>query len=197
MWWLEQSKEPKPSLAIGQFLLFPREEYWRIGGHEAVKSRILEDIWMGIEVSRHGGRHLAIDLSSVVSCNMYSTLGFMWQGLTRCIYSVAAISTIALVALLIVGYFFFLAPFYWLWNELFIVDASLALRAVIMSQVAIILAMRWLIDNNFKAPIISTLLHPIGFFFIILTCMYAIVQQAVGTSVYWKNRLYGKESPIK
>jgi chlorobactene glucosyltransferase len=196
MWWLQRFKKPKPSVAIGQFLLFPREEYWRIGGHEAVKSKILEDIWLGIEISRHGGRHLAIDLSSVVSCDMYKTLGSMWQGLTRCIYSVAAISTIALIGLMIAGYLFFLAPFYWLLNELFIVDASLALRAVVMSQVAILLAMRWTVDNHFKAPVISTLLHPIGLFFIILTCIYAIVQQAVGASVYWKNRLYGKESTI-
>lgn len=197
LWWLQRSKEPKPSLAIGQFLLFPREEYWRIGGHEIVKSKILEDIWLGIEVSRHGGKHLAVDLSSVVSCNMYRTLGTMWQGLTRCIYSVAAISTVALFGLMIVGYFFFLAPFYWLWNELFIVDATLILRAVVMSQVSIILAMRWLVDNHFKASVVSTMLHPIGLFYIILTCLYAIAQQVVGAGVCWKNRLYGKESTVK
>jgi len=197
MWWLQRSKEPKPSVAIGQFLLFPREEYWRIGGHEIVKSKILEDIWLGIEVSRHGGKHLAVDLSSVVSCNMYRTLGTMWQGLTRCIYSVAAISTVALFGLMIVGYFFFLAPFYWLWKELFIVDATLILRAVAMSQVSIILTMRWLVDNHFKASVVSTMLHPIGLFYIILTCLYAIAQQVVGAGVCWKNRLYGKESTVK
>ncbi|MFC1979680.1 glycosyltransferase family 2 protein [Chloroflexota bacterium] len=27
LWWLQRSKEPKPSLAIGQFLLFPTDEY--------------------------------------------------------------------------------------------------------------------------------------------------------------------------
>jgi chlorobactene glucosyltransferase len=42
LWWLHRSRHPRPSLAIGQFLLFPRDEYWRIGGHRAVKSRILE-----------------------------------------------------------------------------------------------------------------------------------------------------------
>jgi chlorobactene glucosyltransferase len=194
LWWFQRSNEPKASLAIGQFLLFSREEYWRIGGHKAVKSKILEDIWLGIEVSRHGGRHFAVDLSSLVSCNMYRTLGLMWQGLTRCIYSIAEISTIALFALLIVGYFFFLAPFYWLWNELFIVDASLALRAIVMSQVAVILFMRWLVDNRFKASLISTPVHPLGFLYIILTCLYAIAEQLVGAGVYWKNRLYGKES---
>ena len=197
MWWLHRSKKPKPSMAIGQFLLFPREEYWKIGGHEAVKSKILEDIWLGVEINRHGGRHLAVDLSSLVSCNMYKTLGSMWQGLTRCVYSVAEISIVALIGLLIVGYLFFLAPFYWLWNELFIVDASLALRAVVMSQVAIILSMRWLVDNLFKASVISTPLHPVGLFFIILVCIRAIVKQVRGASVYWKNRLYGRESTVE
>jgi len=197
LWWFQRSKEPKPSIAIGQFLLFPAEEYWRIDGHRAVKSRILEDIWLGIEVSRHGGRHIAIDLSSVVSCNMYRTLGLMWQGLTRCIYSVAAISTLALFGLVIAGYFLFLAPFYWLWNELFIVDATIVLRAVIVSQVAVLLTMRRLVDNHFKASVITTTLHPVGLLFIILTCLYAIAQQLVGTGICWKNRLYGKESTVE
>ena len=47
LWWLQRSRKSKPSLAIGQFLLFPREEYWRMGGHEMVKSKILEDVWLG------------------------------------------------------------------------------------------------------------------------------------------------------
>ncbi len=197
LWWLQRSKEPKPSLAIGQFLLFPSEEYWRIDGHRAVKSRILEDVWLGAEVNRQGGRHIAVDLSPVVSCNMYRNLGAMWEGLTRCIYSVAAISTLALVGLMIAGYLLFLAPFYWLWNELLMVDATLVLRAVVISHVAIILSMRWLVDNHFKASVISTLLHPVGLLYIILTCLYAVAQQVVGAGVCWKNRLYGRESTVK
>jgi chlorobactene glucosyltransferase len=39
MWWLHRFKKPKPSMAIGQFLLFPREEYWKLGGHKVVKSK--------------------------------------------------------------------------------------------------------------------------------------------------------------
>ncbi len=196
LWWLKQFKNPKPSMAIGQFLLFSSEEYWKVGGHSVVKSKILEDIWLGIEITRHGGRHLAIDLSSVVSCNMYSTLTFMWHGLTRCIYSVAAISAMALIGLLIVGYFLFLAPFYWLWNVLFI-DTSLAVQAIVMSQVAIILAMRWFVDSHFKASILSTPLHPIGLLFIILICTRAIAKQLVGASVAWKNRFYSNESTVE
>ena len=80
LWWLQRPGTHRPSLAIGQFLLFPTDEYWRIGGHKAVKSRILEDVWIGIETHRHGGRHVAVDLSTVVACNMYRDLGEMWEG---------------------------------------------------------------------------------------------------------------------
>jgi chlorobactene glucosyltransferase len=197
LWWLQRSKVPKPSLAIGQFLLFPKEEYWKIGGHEAVKSRILEDVWLGVEITKLGGRHIAVDLSTVVSCNMYRNLGEMWEGFVKWIYSVAALSTAALVGLLIAGYIFFLAPFYWLWNALFMVDASLILRAIIVSQVSIILTMRWLVDNNFREPVVSTLLHPVGFLFLYLSALYSGVTRVLGTGVRWKNRLYGRESRVE
>ena len=197
LWWFQRSKEPKPSLAIGQFLLFPREEYWRIGGHKAVKSRILEDVWLGVEVIRHGGRHVAVDLSPVVSCNMYRSLGAMWEGFIKWIYSVASLSPVALVGLMVAGYIFFLAPFYWLWNELFVVTAPTGWGAIVIFQVATILVMRWLVDKRFKEPVVSTFLHPIGFSFLMLTGLYAGSRRVVGAGIYWKKRLYDKESCVE
>ena len=197
LWWLHRSKKPKPSLAIGQFLLFPREEYWRIGGHKTVKSRILEDVWLGVEINRHGGRHIAIDLSPVVSCNMYRSLGAMWEGFIKWIYSVAALSRAAIVLLIAAGLAFFLAPFYWLWRELFVVSTPTGWGSIIIFQVAVIMLMRWLVDKRFKGSIVSTFLHPLGFSFLVLTGLYAGSRQAVGAGVRWKKRLYRKESAIE
>lgn len=197
LWWLQRSKKPKPSLAIGQFLLFPQEEYWRIGGHKAVKSRILEDVWLGVEIKRHGGRQVAVDLSPVVSCNMYRNVGAMWEGFVKWIYSVAALSPVALVGMLIAGYVFFLAPFYWLWNDLFVATTSTGWRAILISQVSMIIVMRWLIDNHFKEPVVSSLLHPLGFSFLILAAIYAGFRRAIGIGIYWKNRLYDTESCVE
>jgi len=194
LWWLQRSKKPKPSLAIGQFLLFPREEYWRIGGHKAVMSKVLEDVWLGIEVNRHGGRHVAVDLSPVVSCNMYHTVGAMWEGFIKWVYSVALLSPVALGGLMVAGYVFFLAPFYWLWNELFVVATPTEWQAIIIFQVATILLIRWIIDRHFREPVVSTLLHPVGFSIILLACLYAGWQRWVGAGFYWKKRLYGQES---
>ena len=197
LWWFQRSKQPRPSLAIGQFLLFPSEEYWRIGGHKAVKSRILEDVWLGIEVNRHGGRHMAIDLSPVVSCSMYQNVGAMWEGFVKWSYSVTAMSPIALVGLLVAGYAFFLAPFYWLWNEFFVVAAPTVWREVVIFQVATILFMRGLVDSRFREPAVSVLFHPVGFSFLFVSGLYAGGRRIVGAGVSWKKRLYGGESPVE
>ncbi len=196
IWWLQRSGHPRPSLAVGQFLLFPTEKYWEFGGHKAVKARILEDVWLGVEVHRHGGRHIAVDLSPIVSCHMYRGMGAIWEGVSKWIYSVAALSKLALAGLLIAGYAFFLAPFYWLWNELFVVATPSDWRLIIIFQVGTVLAMRWLVDKRFHESVISTVLHPLGFSFLIITGLYAGSRQAVGAGVRWKERLYSKESNV-
>jgi chlorobactene glucosyltransferase len=194
IWWLHRSRKPRPSLAIGQFLLFSREAYWKIGGHQAVKSRIIEDVWLGVEINRSGSRHIAIDLSPVVSCNMYHDVGAMWEGFIKWMYSVAALSRIFLALLIVAAYFFFLAPFYWLWHELFV--APTGWGPIIGFQVVVIFGMRWLVDSRFKEPVVSAFLHPLGFSFLVLTAIYAGSRQVVGAGVRWKNRLYSKESAI-
>jgi chlorobactene glucosyltransferase len=197
LWWLHRSKTPRPSMAIGQFLLFPREEYWRIGGHEVVKSKIVEDVWLGIEVSRHGGRHLAIDLSPVVSCNMYRDIGTMWHGLGRSIYAVTAMAPLGLAGLLVAASLFYIGPFYWLWRGFFVISEPIIWRALVVFQVAVILFMRWLVDSRFREPAISVWFHPLGFLFYFVNVLYSGGRWLAGAGVTWKERFYGRESTVE
>ncbi len=109
----------------------------------------------------------------------------------------ASLSRIGLVLLLVAGYLFYLAPFYWLWNELFVVEAPSTWRVIVIFQVAIILVMRWMADRHFRESIIATVLHPLGFSFLFVTALYAGARQAVGAGVQWKDRLYSRESSVK
>ena len=196
LWWIHRRKSKLASVAIGQFLFFSRDEYWRMGGHEVVKSRILEDIWMGIEVAKHHGRHIAVDLSSVVSCDMYPTASAMWYGLLRCIYSVVVISPLLLFGLIIVAALIYIGPFYWLWNGFFMSPMPLVWRATVISQVVMILLIRWLVDARFKAPAVSVWLHLMGIFYLVLIVFYASWRWWIGAGVTWKEREYGEEESI-
>jgi chlorobactene glucosyltransferase len=197
LWWLHRSEGHKPSLTIGQYLLFRRDEYWRIGGHMAVKDRILEDVWLGAETVRNGGRHVAVDLSTVFNCRMYRTVGAMWEGFVKWMYSVAALSPVALVGLLAVAFIFYLAPFYWLWNGFLSTAAPTDWRFFVAFQVAMILFMRWLVEHHFRQSLLSTFLHPIGFSFWYVAGLYGGWREVVGLGVRWKERLYGEASGVK
>jgi chlorobactene glucosyltransferase len=198
LWWLQHPAHPRPSLAIGQFLLFPRDEYWKIGGHKAVQSRIVEDVWLGIEIGRRGGRHLAVDLSSVVECNMYDDVGAAWKGLGRSIYSITAIAPLGLLGLVLAAAFFYVGPFFWAWRGFFMIQPALHWQQIVASQVIVIFIMRWLVDNRFKEPAGSFIFHPFGFLFLFLDVLNAAARWLVGAGVSWKERVYGQgESVVK
>ena len=197
LWWLHRSIGHRPSLTIGQFLLFRRDEYWRIGGHMAVKDRILEDVWLGVETVQQGGRHLAIDLSTVFYCRMYRTVGAMWEGFVKWIYSIAALSPVALVGILAAVFVFYLAPFFWLWNGFLSGAAPTDWRFIVTFQVAMILFMRWIVEHHFRQSLLSTFLHPIGMSFWYMAGLYGLWREVVGLGVRWKERIYGEASGVK
>jgi chlorobactene glucosyltransferase len=195
LWWMQNSKRNMPSIAIGQFMLFSKSEYWRIGGHESVKSKVLEDIWLGIEVNKQGGKHVAVDLSDVVFCKMYDNFKGIWHGLTRSVYAVAEISLIALVGLIIFACICYLIPFYSLWHEFSFTDGNNILKAIILIQVATIYFMRRLADRRFdNNSIVSVILHPVGILFLLCVVVNAIARKLAGTGISWKERLYTEES---
>jgi hypothetical protein len=193
LWLLHRSRKPLPSIAIGQFLMFPKDEYWRIGGHEAVKSRVVEDIQMGIEVAKRGGRHIAIDLTSVVSCHMYRSVSGAWNGLGKSIYAVVAMAPLGLIALVLIASIFYFGPFFNLWNGFISGYQPLSWRVVVILQVTIVYVMRWLIDSRFREAPFSMWFHPVGLAFYVLNVCWSWLRWACGAPVTWKDRSYDKE----
>jgi chlorobactene glucosyltransferase len=197
LWWLQAARTPQPSLAIGQFLLFRRDAYLKIGGHQAVKSRIIEDVWLGVETVRAGGRHLAVNLAPVVSCLMYRDLGAMWEGFLKWGYSVAALSPAGLAALVTVGALLFLGPFFWLRAVLFSLPVASAWPWYVILQVGSIYLARLLLDLRFREPLLPVILHPLGMAYLVAAAVTAGLRRLAGAGVRWKNREYGRESAVR
>jgi len=201
LWLFHSWKKPGPTLAIGQFLLFKREDYLGIGGHVSVKSRIMEDVWFGIEMHKHGLRILSVNLSDVLTTKMYSNMGTMAEGCIKWFYSVAALSPVAIVGSVLVAYIFFLAPFYWACarpvNALFSESHIMDWGVIVLAQVAVILLMRVITDIYFRGSKISFLFHPLGISFLILAVIVGASRRALGVGVAWKDRVYQSISNIK
>ena len=78
------NREDSPwPFANGQFLLFRRERYLAIGGHELVKDALLEDLFFAWRIHRMGGRVAVVDASSRMEVAMYETPAAMRSGWTR------------------------------------------------------------------------------------------------------------------
>jgi len=198
VWYLQSPKgKPRPCVAIGQFMLFDSAFYRNMGGHGVVKSRIIEDVWLAVETVRRGGKYILADLSQVVSCNMYRNIRDMYHGFIKWMYSVASLSIWALAGLMLAGYLLFFAPFYSLWNQLFVLNTPSPWFLVVVFQVVIILVMRLMVDIRFKEPLVSSLLHPFGFIFLFATCISAVIKIIMGNGVVWKERIYDHNSRIK
>ncbi len=186
------------SFMNGQFILFPRPEYDRIGGHESVKARILEDMFLGFEVRKRGGLQLTLNLSSVVCCRMYRDRSSLWEGFVKWGYSFSAVwpkaTPVAGICLLVV----FSSPFISLAMVAFLaLEQGARLLLITLLQALIILSGRLACDRALREPAVSSLLTPIGIAFFLLAMLYGTVLRLTGQEVRWKQRRYGGHSAVR
>jgi glycosyltransferase involved in cell wall biosynthesis len=72
--------------ANGQYLLIRREVYEAIGGHEAVRSEVVEDVALARRAKQAGFRLNFARGEGIARTRMYRTVGEMWEGWTKNLY---------------------------------------------------------------------------------------------------------------
>lgn len=84
----EAVSDPESNVAAanGQFLLIRRETYRQVGGHEAVRAEILEDVELARRVKAGGGRLLFLPGAAWAETRMYTSFAEMWEGWTKNLY---------------------------------------------------------------------------------------------------------------
>ncbi|CAI2717898.1 glycosyltransferase [Nitrospina watsonii] len=68
------------AMGFGAFILVTRDLYRKMGGHEAVRARILEDISLARVAKQHGGKMIAADGKRLFSIRMYHSFREIWEG---------------------------------------------------------------------------------------------------------------------
>ena len=80
-------RRPRLCAANGQFMLFRRQAYERIGGYAGIRSAVLDDQALATRVVAHELRWRFGDASRFVSCRMYRNWESVVEGFTKSVFT--------------------------------------------------------------------------------------------------------------
>lgn len=177
------------AIANGQCILVRRAVYDAIGGHQAVRGEIAEDLALAVRIKQMGHRLALADGRGLMATRMYTSLPEIWEGWTKNAY----LGLGDRAWLLLVAVFFGLAG-----GVLPFVALPVALRQQRWREVlAWLVTLAALLHNRdramreFAVPRPYALTVPIGALLCCGIAFSAWFKVASGQGVTWKGRRYG------
>ena len=185
-----KTKNPLFCTAIGQFMLFKRRVYKKIGGHEAVKKEILEDIHISKMVKKHGYKFMIFDGKNNFYCRMYKNLKEVINGYSKVLAAVFDYNIFIQSLVTVLVFLVYLVPFIALPAGIFIFHLPQIVINLIILQIIIISAIKIIQIIRFKNRFIDLLLFPVSVIYLLIISVISIIQSKSTYGVYWKGRSY-------
>ena len=190
------NKNPIFSSAFGQFLLFRKSAYFSIGGHKAIKEKILDDFELGRCISKNGYVLRVFDGTERLSTFSYSSEKEALEGLSKSIFPFFNNKLIPFVLLLILFLSMGLIPIFIMLGEFF---GSKLTRTKEMIAYSIwgLLTLSWAISSyRSKQGLRYGILYPIITTITVVVGVFSIIT-FLTKSVHWKDRQVGDEEIIE
>ena len=188
----------REAIANGQFIFIKRRVYDAIGGHESVKSRIVEDKAISEKVKWSGYCLVVADGMKLARTRMYTSLPEMWEGWTKNIY----LGLREQLGLMMLGAFgaaltVIAALFLPLWPLLGLLwflrgGGGPALAVIVEALVfwGVLIEVRAMVAHHMKIPRWYALTTPLGAA-IFAAMMFASTWKVIsGQGVTWRGRKY-------
>lgn len=176
---------PSFAAANGQFMLFTREAYEACGGHEAVKSQILEDVALSRAVKKAGYKAILADGGPTVHTRMYRGADEVWRGYSKNAYAFfnykpyfLALGVIVLLALYVLPLVFAALAF---------ATGDTLAGYLFIAQYLIAVFTRLLLSVRFAYPISGAFLHPLAVAYMIAIQINSMIWAITGRGA-WKGR---------
>jgi chlorobactene glucosyltransferase len=177
------------AIGVGQFLLFRRDAYRRIGGHAALRGALVEDVWLARRVKTEGLRLRLRAATGDVTCRMYRGWGEVWRGFSKNIYAGLGFSPVALAAAIAALFLLFVAPPICLAAAL-CAGASTALMLPLAAAVVLPIVMRLILALRFRLGIPSAFFHGVGVLLLIAIAVNSWRWMHRAGGAQWKGRTY-------
>ena len=182
------------STGIGQFFLFKRDAYQKMGGHQSVKAEILEDIHLSKQIKRAGFKYMIFDGSDNVFCRMYKNLAEVMQGFSKFIYSAFNYNVLTEAAAMTAFSIFFLFPFMLLPAGIIIFHWPGFLIMLNLIQILIIFIIKIVLAVRFKNRILDVIFMPVSICYMLVIAVNSYLQAKFKKGVVWKGRTYSVET---
>lgn len=196
---IRHSKNPLFCTAIGQFLLFKREVYEEIGGHEAIKKEILDDIHISKQVKRHGFKFMVFDGKNNFYCRMYKNLREVIGGYSKVLSAVFDYNLILQSVVTITVFAVYLCPFVILPLSILYFGWLHMITNLLILQVLIITALKIMQTIRFKNRFSDIFLFPLSVIYLLLISIHSMLKSKSAHGILWKGRSYDvrKEDDLK
>lgn len=180
-WGFDRRRLAGLGAANGQFLLFRREAYEELGGHEALRDHLVEDIAFGRRVASRTGEGMRLvnaDGIDLLKCRMYTDFEGVWEGFSKNLRPVFEESPQSFLLFGVVIFGLFLLPFLmWPW----IPSAGIA--------VGLILLNRFFLTLRFRTSWFGFFAHPLGILLALLVALNSW-RLCLSRGIVWKGRVY-------
>jgi chlorobactene glucosyltransferase len=193
--WVNDDSKPRWALGNGQYMLFRREAYDKVGGHYAVRDRITEDYSLGRLIKAQGLRLRMVTASGSLGVRMYSSLPEIWRGWRKNFYSVSGNHPLfRAVYRLVLLFAFLVLPFIVLGDGIYLAPAT-PLNIYLLTG-AFMATFLWLgliiLDRSIRVNPLYALLLPFAILIYMGIGIDSTVRGALGLGFSWKGRVYGK-----
>jgi chlorobactene glucosyltransferase len=175
------------SVTIGQFMLFRRDAYHAVGGYEAVKTEIVDDMVLGRRIISSGLNWRLLDGTNHVTCRMYRNFWETVNGFSKSLFAVFDHRILPyLIGWFLVG-LVFIEPVislvsHWVRTPLTSLPLEYSTTAVVLSIILWMIAYR-----RFKFPAYLVFYYPLSLALFIAVVLRSFFQTATGTAT-WKER---------
>ncbi len=185
------------ALGNGQYMLFRREAYEKIGGHKSVKDKITEDYNLARLLKRSALRLRVFSTRDALGVRMYSSLGEIWRGWRKNFYAVAGThSTLRSVLRLVLMLALFVLPFIvLLWG--IVLFPTNPVNPYLLAGVFTV-TLLWIgilvLDRSIEVGLGYALLLPVAVLIYSGIGIDSTVRGVFGLGFSWKGRVYGQRT---
>jgi chlorobactene glucosyltransferase len=179
---------PALSAAIGQFMLFRRPAYRRIGGHAAVRENNVEDMALARRIKAHSLRWRLVDGRQRIRSRMYHNCAEVYNGFTRNLFGAFDYKIALFVLIWLWLGLVFLAPLIALgWWIISGRPATSPLPGLAIPAIAGALLLWGVTYWRFGLPLYMAVLYPITILLAVFIAMRSMAFTLTGR-VTWKGR---------